>query len=375
MEKIEKKQKVGIITMHKVLNYGSALQAYATQRALEKLGVSCEIIDYIYPNEHHRKRKSIVTELRMFLSALYSGGALKKKQKLFNAFFRDYFKLSERTYNSPKEILDNPPIYDTYLAGSDQIWNVCNTNFDKVFFLSFAPQGAKKISYASSFGKMVVRDDEMKQIASDLSNFFALSVRERNGQKIVADLTQKEATICLDPTLLLDKKEWGELAQQSNLKIDKPFVLVYILKYVYDPYPFVTELIKKIYEETGLHLVLLCFSPSQRLGIKDVTHLYDGVSPCDFLYLFQHASLVVTTSFHGTAFALNFERPFYSIINDKPSSDDRMYSLLQEVGAEDRAIKCNSDIPKMTLKMNYAPIIQKLKEKREESVTYLKSNI
>jgi hypothetical protein len=364
-------KKVGIITMHKVLNYGSALQAYATQCVLESLGVSCEIIDYTYPNEYHRNRKSIKAVLMSFLFELSSGFAQKRKQKLFNAFFKDYFKLSKHTYNNPTEILANPPVYDIYLAGSDQTWNVRYTKCDKVFFLSFAPKGAKKISYASSFGKIAAGDDYLKQLTGDLNDFSALSVRERNGQKIIENLIQKKAPICLDPTLLLSKSEWGRLALRSKLKINKPFALVYILKYVYDPYPFTSNFIRKVYEETGLHLVLLCFSASQRLGIKDATYLYDGVSPCDFLYLFQNASLIITTSFHGTAFALNFERPFYSIIDDKATPDDRIYSLLREVGAEGRAIKLNSEVSDISLEMDYVPVSVKLQEKIVFSKEYI----
>ncbi len=183
------------------------------------------------------------------------------------------------------------------------------------------------------------------------------------------------ADICLDPTLLLNKEEWGKLAQKSTLKIKKPYVLVYMLTYAYNPYPFVVDFIKKVREKTGLHIVLLSFDKFQDLETKDVTYLHDGVSPCDFLSLFHNTELVITTSFHGTAFALNFERPFYSIINDKPTFDDRMLSLLQEVGAENRVIKCNSDISEISLNMNYAPIAKKLQEKRDDSIAYLKNNL
>ena len=368
-------KKVGVITMHKVLNYGSALQAYATQYALEKLGVSCEIIDYIFPNKFHKKnKKTIYARLRHFASELYTGFARIRKQKYFKAFYKEYLKLSGRTYNSPMEIFSIPPIYDIYMVGSDQTWYVHDEEGDKVFFLSFAPKGAKKISYASSFGPVSAENKRLQQLKSELNDFSALSVRERNGQKIIADLIQKKACICLDPTLLLSKEEWGKLAMKSTLKIQKTYTLVYVVGY-YNPYPFAVDFIKKVYEQTGLHIVLLFFNKFQELGTKDITHLHNGVSPYDFLSLFQNAALVITTSFHGTAFALNFERPFYSIINDKPTSDDRMLSLLLEVGAENRAIKCNSEISDISLKMDYTPISTKLQEKREDSIMYLEKNL
>ncbi|MDR2963043.1 MAG: polysaccharide pyruvyl transferase family protein [Bacteroidales bacterium] len=366
-------KKVGIITMHKVFNHGSALQAYATQCVLKKLGVEAEIIDYIFPNKFHKEKKSIKDVLHTFLSEIISGFPQKKQQKHFNIFYKKHFKLSKQTYNSPAEIHRNPPKYDIYMVGSDQTWCLLHNRGDKTFFLSFAPKGAKKISYASSFGPYSLCD--LQQIKNELHDFTALSVRERSGQNVIKELLQKDAQICLDPTLLLNNKEWSKLASQSQLQIKKPFVLVYILTYAYNPYPFVTQFIENAYKQTGLHLVLLHYSPSQPLSIKDVTSLNNGVSPCDFLYLFQNASLVITTSFHGTAFALNFERPFYSIINDKSTSDDRMLSLLQEVGAEDRAILCNSEISDISLTMDYTSISKKLEEKRKKSITYLSCNI
>lgn len=371
-----KVKKVGVVTMHKVLNYGSALQAYATQRALEKLGVDCEIIDYLFPNKSHRKKKkTIYAHLRHYASEVYTGFAQTRKQKYFNAFYEKYFKLSKQPYNSSAEIIANPPVYDVYIVGSDQTWSLHHTRGDKTFFLSFAPKGAKKISYASSFGPNSLDDEELQQIKNELKGFFALSVRERNGQKIIADLIQKEVPICLDPTLLLNQEEWAVLAETSSLKIHQPYALVYVLSYAYNPYPFVVDFISKVHQQTGLHIVLLAFDKFQKLETKNVTNLHDGVSPCDFLFLFQHAELVITTSFHGTAFALNFERPFYSILNDKPSSDDRMLSLLQEMGAEDRAIKCNSEISNISLGMDYTFISTKLQEKREDSIMYLKNDL
>ncbi|MDR1730367.1 MAG: polysaccharide pyruvyl transferase family protein [Prevotellaceae bacterium] len=367
---------VGIITMHKVLNYGSVLQAHATQQALEKLGVSCEIIDYIFPNKFHKKTtKTTIAHLRHFASELYTGFAQIRKQKYFNAFYREHLNLSKQTYNSPAEIFTASPIYDVYMVGSDQTWYVHDEEGDKVFFLSFAPKGAKKISYASSFGPVSTENKRLQELKNELNEFSALSVRERNGQKVIADLIQKKADICLDPTLLLNKEEWGKLAQKSTLKIKKAYVLVYILKYAYNPYPFVVNFIKKVREKTGLHIVLLSFEKFQELETKDITYLHDGVSPCDFLSLFQNASLIVTNSFHGTAFALNFERLFFSIINDKMSSDDRMFSLLQEVDAENQAIKCNSEISDISLEMDYEAVSKKLQEKRDSSIEYLRNNI
>jgi len=374
---MDNKKKVGVLTMHKVLNYGSALQAYATQRIIEELGYECELIDYIYPNKYHKGKYkySLKNKLLTFFLNLYLKFPNRKKDKLFIKFYNQHFKLSNSTYFSPSQIFSNPPAYDIYVVGSDQVWNSKYILDDTTFLLSFVDNN-KKISYASSFAQSELEKKYANKCVLYLSKFDAISVRELGAKKIIKDILKYDAPICLDPTLLLNKRRWDELiCTNSTLNIGKPYILVYILKYAYNPYPYVTNLIKNIYKETGLHLVLLCFSFMEKLDIENITNLHDAVGPSEFIYLFKNAEFVITTSFHGTAFALNFEKPFYSIIDNtiQINSDDRIYSLLEQVGANERAIKLGCNVEKVDLFMDYSEISPKLDELRQESVNYLKN--
>jgi hypothetical protein len=147
---------VGIITIHKINNYGSVLQAYALQQVCENLGFKAEIIDYNFPNEFHANNKYVDTtssqpnepKLIKFLYAL----DLIKQHKGLNAFVSKYLHLSCKQYNSPGELEISVPRYDVYITGSDQLWNPRHCNGDPAFMLHFAPDESLKISYAASIG-------------------------------------------------------------------------------------------------------------------------------------------------------------------------------------------------------------------------------
>lgn len=261
------------------------------------------------------------------------------------------------------------------MAGSDQIWNPTCIKGDGVFLLDFVTNGKRRISYASSFAQAKLEEKFRKDMADSLRGFFSIAVRESNGVKIVKKLIGKDVPITLDPTLLLRKDDYGPLIKQSSLHIQKPYMLVYILQYAYDPYPYATEFIREVYQQTGLHVVCLDFSAKQHLGIKDMIHLHDAVGPAEFLSLFANASFVITTSFHGTAFALNFGVPFYSLLNDKSSSDDRMGNLLRLCGMEDRGIIINTRKVRVSTSFDINGCETRLRQKREESIAYLQRSL
>ena len=369
-------KQVGIITMHRVINYGSALQAWATQNIINQLGYSATIIDYIYPNNKHLEKttlKKIIKNSLRFCIHCIQGFPQKKKRKAFAKFWKNNYHLT-KTYFTAKEISKTPPNFDIYLAGSDQIWNPKQIKGDDVFLLGFVPQGKKRISYASSFAQDKLDEKSAQTVKKCLKYFSYISVRENNGASIIYNLLNKEVKVCLDPTLLLSHKDYSFLEKQSSIRIDKPYMLIYILQYAYNPYPYATEFIKKAYKQSGLHIVCLDFSVKQHLGIKDITHLRDSVGPAEFIYLFANASLIITTSFHGTAFALNFQKPFYSILNNESTADDRMKSLIDNCGVNERGIIKDTDINTINIDTNIdrQKISNFLNISRKEALDYLK---
>jgi hypothetical protein len=362
--------------MHKVINYGSALQAWATQEVIRRLGYEVQIIDYIYPNAFHikGKKKNFVKNALRWCCHLLQGFPWKRKRKYFEKFWNVNFNLTQ-TYSCAESIYNNPPDFDIYVAGSDQIWNPAYIKGDGVFLLDFVTNSKRRISYSSSFAQAKLEEGIKKKMTDSLRKFSSITVRESNGVKIVKELIGKDVPVTLDPTLLLCKEDYLPLIRQSTLHIQKPYMLVYILQYAYNPYPYATEFIREAHRQTGLHIVCLDFSVKQHLGIKDMIHLHDAVGPAEFLSLFANASLVITTSFHGTAFALNFGIPFYSLLNDKSSSDDRMVNLLRLCGMEDRGIILHTKNVQVSTLIDINKCETRLRQKSGESISYLRRNL
>lgn len=325
--------KVGIITMYKVLNYGSALQAYALQRKLFEMGVDNEIIDYQYPKPIKKKTtmKSLISQAIIFARNAIIGFPTEKKKKKFEEFYEKNFVLSPQSYDEDS-IKQNPPQYDIYLTGSDQVWNPRFAGNDTNFMLSFVSEGQKRISFASSFATNHIDEEKRGLYAKYLSMYDAISVRETSGVDIVRELTGKSAEVCCDPTLLLDKSEWDKLAEQSSIKIGEKYILVYILSYMCDVYPQVDNLIASVQKILGLKVIYLVGRKED--AFKPNSRLIKSAGPAEFAYLFQNAEFVITTSFHGTAFSLINDKPLLGVVNKDNDSDSRIQSLLCNAGAE-----------------------------------------
>jgi len=369
-------KRVGVITMHRVPNCGSALQAYALQRVIQGMGRHCELIDYRWPSKTARNRAG-EGRRTLPLFALYFNALRRRQQKLLDDFYTRYFVLSQESYADAEALRARPPAYDVYITGSDQTWNVGNLKDDTSFLLSFAPEGARKAAYAASFAGHDVPEPYRDLYKKYLARYDAVSVREASGVRTVAALAGIPAEQVLDPTLLLDADTWSALAEKSEIAAREPYVLVYALGYAFNPYPYMTELIKRLRKYCGMRLVLLSYSIKQSafMGPRGVTNLRGVVSPLDFLKLYKNAAFVVTNSFHGTAFALNFSRPFYTVINDEPDGDDRITSLLDMTGSRERGILKNSALTGFKMDMDYTDIQTKIAALRTSSMRFLEKNI
>lgn len=371
---MNKNYKIGIITMHRVRNNGSALQAYALQSKIIKLGFDSEIIDYIFPNKLHTKSKEKVfiqaaRQLKRILIKIILGFPIYIQKKRFKKFYKKYYRLSAKTYSSKDELEKNPPYYDLLITGSDQVWNPKHIGMDTTFMCSFCKDDTiHRISFASSFASNNIPERFKPLYAKYLSNYNALAVRENSGVSIINDLIQQPATVTCDPTLLLDKLDWLKIADSSKIKINKPYILAYILTYAYNPYPEIIDLIKKLQDRLGFHIVFL----NGRLSdykFKNSTVIRNA-GPSEFVKLFMDAEYVITTSFHGTAFALNFSVPLSSVVNNKTEDDSRMINLLHLVGAGNRAISI--DATELTTEpMDYSIISNNIQKLRDKSMRYL----
>ena len=370
-------KKVGIITMHKVINYGSALQAYALQRTIEKLGYDCEIIDYIYPNEYHLSRYPKLPAWKswiLFIIQLLYGFPQKKRVKLFERFYKDYLKLSPVCYESREQLQDNPPCYDIYVTGSDQVWNPKSIVEDTSFMLSFVRNDVHKISYAASFATDSIPDRFRRLYKAYLDMYSAISVREKNGIEIIRNLIGKKAELVLDPTILLEAEEYNLIADKSVVSINEPYILAYLLSYKFDPHPYVEHIVKYVQKKTGYKVVLLSVADTKMLFTSNAVRL-QNVGPSEFVYLFKHASFVVTTSFHGTAFSVIYNKPFYTLVQPN-SSDDRVTSLLKPLGLEKRLVYMETNVDNLSLEIeNNLNISDRLRMARKSSIAFLQRTL
>lgn len=345
------------------------------------LGFDCEIIDYHFPNVEHllyqnpngiESKESFYSYLRPLLAyckreVMGLNRQLGNKRLLFNAFYKDNFVLSSKQYPTRLVLEKDPPIYDIYLTGSDQVWNSKYVGYDTSFMFSFVKDNHPKVSYAASFSAASIPEIYVSTYSNELKKYSKISVREETGIFLVHDLTGMDAELVCDPTLLLSGSEWRELAKKSQIKLREKYILIYLLDYAYDPYPDIYDRIEEIAEMIKLPIVVLS---GRKSNILKKSKFIIEAGPYEFLSLFLNASFIVTNSFHGTAFALNFEKPFLSFIKDKSDNDSRVYNLLKKVGAENHAIVYNQSIKAMN-KIIEDSIICKIGDYRDFSFQYL----
>ena len=337
---------IGIITIHKINNYGSVFQAYALQKVCEDMGYKVEIIDYTFPNNHHRNNsfaKVADTQPKepRWIKLLFAKALLKQHRGIAN-FVHKYQHLSSLTYNSPEDLKSNPPQYDIYITGSDQLWNPRHCNGDPAFMLHFTSDEALKISYAASIGANDIPKDLHPLYKELLGRYRHISVRETSGVDVIRKVTDKKATTVLDPTLLLDKNDWNKIATPKRL-VQKKYILCYFLNYSFNAFPYVDELADYIQKQTGYEIVRVA-RPPHKLMFNHTTYMV-GASPEDFLALVRDAEIVLTTSFHGTAFAVNYGKPLISIVEDRNASDSRQVSLLNSLGLMKQVLSISDDFP------------------------------
>ena len=355
--------KIGILTMHRVLNYGSALQAFSLQHYLESLGHSVELIDYIFPN------KGTVSFYQRCVQGAKDLLTQRYKKKLrFQKFYSDYYRCTEKQYMAPSSLEDADFDYDIIFTGSDQVWNPIHIKEDYSFFLPFVKKGIRKCSYSSSFSVDRLPVDIQPTVRSFLQTYDCISVREKSGQKIVRDLIGKDVSVTCDPTMLLDKEEWMNIASSVRPKIKSPYILLYVLSYAYNPYPEIDRIISRVQSELKLPLVSLDGVNDDY--IKKNALIIRDAGPLEFLHLINNAAFVITTSFHGTAFSLNFGKPFFSVVRDRTGFDTRMVDLLERVNV-DRAIPftMNPDAVQVSMEDGFVCDIEGF---RKESFSYLR---
>lgn len=359
--------KIGIITICKVNNYGAELQAFATQKKLEQMGFKAEIIDYIYYKNwrfkdtpksapfialnlkgktmYWIKYRFINRLVEIVLPTISSSNRKRRKNYL------DFFKLEKfsPSYYSMDELYANYPKYDVYVVGSDQVWNPSASSSIEPYFLTFSPKGSKKISYASSFGVSEINPALQNRYRELLNNIDFISVREKSGVDLVRQLTGKVAKHVVDPTLLLNKEQWSPF-MKSIESIASKYILIYELL----PSEHLVRLARKFADKLQIPIYCLCKRGYAITHHQGTSNLVEA-GPSEFIWLIAHATYVITNSFHGTAFSVNFGTPFYSVLNKQRKNNSRITSLLSSIGLENRIIY-EDEIEKLEIDYSGRPI-------------------
>lgn len=360
------KKKVGLITIYHVPNYGSVLQTYATQILLEELGLDCNIINYKYPNEYHHSLGRPRRSLKSKIGGLFGLTPSHRKANKLKKFKKEHFKFT-KLYSHLNELKhENWDNYDMFVVGSDQVWKSKYTLGDTAFLLSFVPEGKKRISIASSFATSSIPENYRETYKRELEKFSAISVRESNGIDIINKELSLACTpkVVLDPTLLLSKEKWMEIVPRSGFIKKKKYILLYMLTYAFEPRPYIFEVLKHLQEQDDYDIIALeGYTPKENANGVEMINKTDSSIP-EFIDLFANADIVVTSSFHGTAFAVNFGIPLISIVpGDK--GDDRQSTFLKNVGLD--CCIATTETPISSIECFYE------KKKSEEQLTGLRN--
>ncbi len=346
---------IGVITLHRVLNFGSALQAYALVRSLESCfpGKIC-LIDYNPSSTQSKQRDNVFRRIITFLRMLLNGKIYNKLivERKFRVFLQS-IPLSQTL--SWSELHRSNPHFEVYITGSDQVWNPKYMGNDFSYLLDFAPGNAMRFAFSSSFGsRMALQKEFFSEYQRLLSKYTRVSVREYSGLEIFRQLTNRsDCKVVLDPTFLLTRNEWDRcipLNYKTSSMYPSHFILCYFVSYAFSPYLVAEEIIEEISKRYGGYPVL-CIGGVGFLGNR--VKFIPNAGPFDFLDLFIRADYVITNSFHGTAFAINFKKDFITIIKPQADDDDRVRNLLIMLELKCRGIRDVNDLKNIPLTCDY----------------------
>lgn len=382
-------KKTAIVSCYFQHNYGSMLQAYATQMALDKLGYENETIDVSgFYKEINRAKilyfiKAALTSnflitkfgraknivIRKLKKNSYTRSA-EVRDDAFRRFEKAQFKMSP-SYKSKKELSNNCSGYKAVLVGSDQLWLPGNIVAD-YFTLNFVPEKINTIAYATSFGQSCLPKNIEKLAKVFLRKIKFISVREESGVRIINNLTGRKVPVVCDPTLLFDGNDWMIIQEKVPI-IDGEYIFVYLL----GDNPLHREFVTRLKKETGLKVVSLPHIDEyvEEDEVCSDIKLYD-IDPGQFLNLIRNAKYVCTDSFHCTAFSIQYEKTFFTFRRfsnkNKQSTNSRLVTLFNMTGIKDRLIVGNENIKEiLTIKTDYSIVRERLKQKIEESYKFL----
>ena len=345
--------KASVITLHSVCNYGTQLQALATQEKLKQYFDEVEFVNYRRPNTYGIKlMKTFSGNNPIKMMAILP--TLIKWKKTFGGFQNKYLNISRDNYN----VINS----DVYFSGSDQVWNTgWNKGVIPELYLSFVPDNIPKYAYSSSFGLKKLDEKDKDEVKKYLSRFSKITVREDSALDILKDLGIDNAFRILDPTLSMDASFWRSIAPKR--KINGDYILIYNLNRSKEFDKYCEDFAKK----SGLKLYRFCtrydqiFRNGKSLVIPDIL---------EFITLIDNAKYVITDSFHATAFSVNMNT-IPVVIYPKDYSN-RLSDFLSLTDMEDCHVKDYNDFSIIDKNIDFSKSNKVLEEERKKVDDYLK---
>lgn len=316
--------RIGILTFHDADNLGCVLQCFGLQETVKKLAPDAEVEIINFKRINDIPQSNVIDEEK------------KIRKKKFNSFRADYMNISKIQF---KDIDDLPEDrYDLCIVGSDQVWNYhLIEGKEKAYFLWFAGDNTRKISYAASIGSGIDDVERMKWLSKWLGGMDAISVREKSALEVVRSITAKSVTPCVDPTLLHDRFFWEKYEKKPIGLTDEKYIFMYALGYNWcrEEERKAAQMACELAESKGLAVIHYYYGRLREWFPEGSKHCFcEG--PQEMLWLFHHAEVVICCSFHGTAFSVIYEKPFYTFYT--PGNGSRMKDLVTELGIPERYI-------------------------------------
>lgn len=339
----------------------------------QEFGYDVTVIDYQRPGtDKEGFRKKTLSESHMarkpFIKYIFPHvlkASFPKMERVFSTFLQRYVNTTPQRYLTEQELEQACPDADLYISGSDQIWNSdINGRIERPYYLSFVPDDRNKISFASSFGKTQLFDDEKDETRSLLSKYQWLSSREHSGTEIIRGLGLDADTV-LDPTLWLSKAQWECLAEPVHTP--KRYVLVYQLHNNKEMDQYVKQMEKK-YKMPCLRVDLF-----YHYIVKSGRHIVCP-TPGQLISLIRNAEYVISDSFHMTVFSIIFNRKFASIYSEN-SFNDRIACILKLLGLEDRHLENYNDFDIWKKEIDFGKTNRCLEEEKQQMRTLLEKNL
>lgn len=360
------KKRIGILTFHRAINWGAMLQCYALYKTIEKLGYKVDVIDYRQPHIEHqyqyvhkattfKELKNILLKPRWWFGFIFKTLPARILRK------HTCLKLIKNlTYsNKVTTLSDFPQQYETIVIGSDQVWaNYCTNGIDEMYYGNFPHSKSKIIGYAISSNIESLKENSKEKLKTLCKNFSSIAFREEEISNYLQESNGLKSEIVLDPTLLLDNKEWDNIIGESSKDEAKDYVLTYFLNENFDK-----EILNRGIQSFANH------NDCKIIQLGEVVK-----SPENFINLIKNAKYIITSSFHVTVFSLIYNKQVWALRTNN-GKDIRYINLLEKVGLKSQLIEYQN-IDKISIQgIDYRNVHQILAKEQEISIQYLKNNL